>query len=72
MGPQHPSTHGVLRLVLRADGEIVSDVIPHVGYLHRCAEKLGEKPVGPTVAAVHRPARLSGPDEHEPRLFLGG
>ena len=42
MGPQHPSTHGVLRLVLRADGEIVSDVIPHVGYLHRCAEKLGE------------------------------
>ena len=42
MGPQHPSTHGVLRLVLRADGEIVSEVIPHIGYLHRCAEKIGE------------------------------
>ncbi|MFO0825276.1 MAG: hypothetical protein U0792_19505 [Gemmataceae bacterium] len=42
MGPQHPSTHGVLRLVLRTDGEIVSDVTPHLGYLHRCAEKIGE------------------------------
>src|ERR1043166_4728189 len=42
MGPQHPSTHGVLRLVLRTDGEIVSEVVPHLGYLHRCAEKIGE------------------------------
>ena len=42
MGPQHPSTHGVLRLVLRTDGEVVSDVTPHLGYLHRCAEKIGE------------------------------
>jgi NADH-quinone oxidoreductase subunit D len=42
MGPQHPSTHGVLRLVLRTDGEVVSEVTPHLGYLHRCAEKIGE------------------------------
>src|ERR1700675_1072816 len=42
MGPQHPSTHGVLPLVLRTDGEIVSEVVPHMGYLHRCAEKIGE------------------------------
>ena len=42
MGPQHPSTHGVLRLALRTDGEIVSEVTPHLGYLHRCAEKIGE------------------------------
>ncbi len=42
MGPQHPSTHGVLRLVLRTDGEVVSHVEPHIGYLHRCAEKIGE------------------------------
>jgi NADH-quinone oxidoreductase subunit D len=42
MGPQHPSTHGVLRLVLRTDGEIVSETTPHLGYLHRCAEKIGE------------------------------
>jgi len=42
MGPQHPSTHGVLRLLLRTDGEIVHEVVPHIGYLHRCAEKIGE------------------------------
>ncbi len=42
MGPQHPSTHGVLRLVLRTDGEMVLEAIPHIGYLHRCAEKIGE------------------------------
>jgi len=42
MGPQHPSTHGVLRLVLRTDGEVVTEVTPHLGYLHRCAEKIGE------------------------------
>jgi NADH-quinone oxidoreductase subunit D len=42
MGPQHPSTHGVLRLVLRTDGEVISEVTPHLGYLHRCKEKIGE------------------------------
>jgi NADH-quinone oxidoreductase subunit D len=42
MGPQHPSTHGVLRVVLRTDGELVTEVMPHIGYLHRCAEKIGE------------------------------
>lgn len=42
MGPQHPSTHGVLRVVLRTDGEVVLEAVPHIGYLHRCAEKIGE------------------------------
>ena len=42
MGPQHPSTHGVLRLELRTDGEIILDAQPHLGYLHRCKEKIGE------------------------------
>jgi len=42
MGPQHPSTHGVLRLELVVDGEVVIDVIPHIGYLHRCFEKHAE------------------------------
>lgn len=42
MGPQHPSTHGVLRIVLRTDGEMVNEAVPHIGYLHRCAEKIGE------------------------------
>ncbi len=42
MGPQHPSTHGVLRVALRTDGEMVLEAVPHIGYLHRCAEKIGE------------------------------
>ncbi|PIS37252.1 MAG: NADH-quinone oxidoreductase subunit NuoD [Nitrospirae bacterium CG08_land_8_20_14_0_20_52_24] len=42
MGPHHPSTHGVLRLILRLDGEVVEGVIPDVGYLHRGIEKIGE------------------------------
>jgi len=42
MGPQHPSTHGVLRLVLELDGETVVKCTPHVGYLHRGVEKLAE------------------------------
>jgi NADH-quinone oxidoreductase subunit D len=42
MGPQHPATHGVLRLVLELDGETIVKAYPHVGYLHRGYEKLGE------------------------------
>ena len=42
VGPQHPSTHGVLRLEVELEGEIVTQVIPHIGYLHRCFEKHAE------------------------------
>lgn len=42
MGPQHPSTHGVLRLVLELDGEVVRSVQTHLGYLHRGMEKIAE------------------------------
>ena len=42
MGPQHPSTHGVFRMVLWVDGEKVTDVEPYIGYLHRGSEKLCE------------------------------
>ena len=42
LGPQHPSTHGVLRLELLMEGEIVKEVVPHIGYLHRCFEKHAE------------------------------
>jgi NADH-quinone oxidoreductase subunit D len=42
MGPQHPSTHGVLRLELITDGEIVKGIVPHLGYLHRCFDKHAE------------------------------
>ena len=41
-GPQHPSAHGVLRLVLEMDGEVVSRAVPHIGLLHRGTEKLIE------------------------------
>jgi NADH-quinone oxidoreductase subunit D len=43
MGPQHPSTHGVLRLELVLDGEIIKKVTPNIGYLHRCFEKYAEQ-----------------------------
>ncbi len=42
MGPQHPATHGVLRVVVKSDGEVVRGLEPHVGNLHRCSEKIGE------------------------------
>ncbi|MBF8293762.1 MAG: nuoD [Bacteroidetes bacterium] len=42
MGPQHPATHGVLRLLLRLDGETVIGCVPEIGYLHRGYEKLAE------------------------------
>lgn len=42
LGPQHPSTHGVLRLEVLTDGEIIKEVVPHIGYLHRCFEKHAE------------------------------
>ena len=49
MGPQHPSTHGVLRLELVLEGEIITKVIPHIGYLHRCFEKHAEAMTYPQV-----------------------
>ena len=42
IGPQHPSTHGVLRLEVITDGELIVEVVPHMGYLHRCFEKHAE------------------------------
>jgi len=43
MGPQHPSTHGVIRFILKTDGEIMREAEPDVGYLHRAIESIAEK-----------------------------
>ena len=42
-GPQHPAAHGVLRLVLELDGEVIERADPHIGLLHRATEKLAEQ-----------------------------
>jgi NADH-quinone oxidoreductase subunit D len=52
IGPQHPSTHGVLRLVARVDGERVHDVQPVIGYMHRGYEKLSEVRSYPQITAL--------------------
>src|SRR5688572_765340 len=55
LGPQHPSTHGVLRLEVFMDGDVIKEVVPHLGYLHRCFEKHGEHlPYNQIIAFVDR------------------
>ena len=62
-GPQHPAAHGVLRLVLELDGEVVERVDPHIGLLHRGTEKLIEQKTYLQAIPVFRPARLRRADE---------
>jgi NADH-quinone oxidoreductase subunit D/NADH-quinone oxidoreductase subunit C/D len=56
MGPQHPSTHGVLRLVVSLKGEIVKNVEPHIGYVHRGIEKMCESITYPQI--IHLTDRM--------------
>jgi len=54
-GPQHPAAHGVLRLVLEMDGEVVQRADPHIGLLHRATEKLAEsKPYNQSIGYMDR------------------
>src|SRR4029077_16094278 len=52
LGPQHPSTHGVLRVVLKMNGEIIDDAISDMGYLHRGVEKLAEHRTYPMIIVL--------------------
>jgi len=52
LGPQHPSTHGVLRLVAKVDGEVINSVDPVIGYMHRGYEKLAEVRTYPQITAL--------------------
>ena len=55
LGPQHPAAHGVLRLVLELDGEVLQRADPHIGLLHRATEKLAEsKPYNQSVGYMDR------------------
>lgn len=70
MGPQHPSTHGVMRLVVKVRGEVVTDIDPVLGYLHRGIEKLCENATYTTVMTYVDPMDyLSGMhNEHAPAI----
>ncbi len=67
MGPQHPATHGVLRLVLELDGEVIVKVTPHIGHLHRGLKNLAKaKPIissfpSPTVWTIPTPWETTWP-----------
>src|SRR3989344_4329627 len=52
LGPQHPSTHGVLRVILKLDGEVITAAQPDVGYLHRGTEKLAENRTYPQMLVI--------------------
>lgn len=56
VGPQHPSTHGVFRLILKIDGETIKEAKPVIGYLHRGTEKAGRRP------SIYTNYSLYGPD----------
>ena len=62
-GPQHPAAHGVLRLVLELDGEVVQRADPHIGLLHRATEKLAEQK-----RVIYQPVTIE-PREITPRLI---
>ena len=72
MGPQHPSTHGVLRLLLELDGEKVVSCIPDIGFLHTGVEKNIETPAGPSAWARICPAgrNVSAMAEARSRLLI--
>src|SRR5438105_12942338 len=73
-GPQHPAAHGVLRLVLEMDGEVIQRADPHIGLLHRGTEKLAEsKPFNQSIGYMDRLDYVAMMfDEHSSALAAAG
>src|SRR5260370_38055632 len=69
-GPQHPAAHGVLRLVLELDGEVVERVDPHIGLLHRGTEKLIEQKTYPQAIPYFDRLHYVAPMNQEHALCL--
>ena len=72
MGPQHPATHGVLRVILKLDGEKVLGTECVIGYLHRGVEKIAENRTYTHVQSVRGPHGLRGGGLERPGLLRGG
>ncbi len=72
MGPQHPSTHGVLRVILKLDGEKVMGTECVIGYLHRGVEKIAENRTYQQFNALRGPHGLRGGGLERPGLLPGG
>ena len=70
-GPQHPAAHGVLRLILELDGEVVERADPHIGLLHRGTEKLIETKTYTQAIPYFDETRLRSPDEPRACFCIG-